>query len=328
METDPEYLLLMRANKMLVAIQNEIQVCLAAAHVPCALADAPPLCARPLQQAQPRAQRAHPRRDGVREDGDASRQQPRIVRAVMHTNTPHAHAHAPTQDVSSIDLSDILPAAYITGVAISTAGSVGAELPEREMRVVADACNALIELDGTHGKILSFVESRILFLAPNLAKLLGTTITAKLIALAGGIVALARLPANIIQVCLHTFLPCTCAPHTRTHFPFVLPFTAQHARHSSHPPRRCSHSHRFSVRVPGSSRRATSCRRRRASSSSRRRVLLRASVCCFRAAARHALHCFCPSSLASLPLFHNTDNTTNSQQSTSRSFLVSSHISL
>lgn len=60
-------------------------------------------------------------------------------------------AHA--QDVSSIDLSDILPAAYITGVAISTAGSVGAELPEREMQVVVDACNALIELDETHSKV-------------------------------------------------------------------------------------------------------------------------------------------------------------------------------
>lgn len=151
----------------------------------------------------------------------------------MLTRT-HTHSFLThVQDVSSIDLSDILPAAYITGVAISTAGSVGAELPEREMRVVVDACNALIELDETHSKvftvrgtlhtcsptthprhshistntphtqILSFVESRILFLAPNLARLLGTTITAKLIALAGGLIALARLPANIIQVCLH-----------------------------------------------------------------------------------------------------------------------------
>jgi len=166
METDPEYILLMKANKMLVDVQNEIQLL------------------------------RHFIRDHYNKRNPGLNEM--IPGAAEYAKTVKRLGNNP--DVSSIDLSDILPSAYIMGVALSTTGSVGSELPEKEIQIVFTACDSLIELDEIHSKILSYVESRILFLAPNLAHLIGTTITAKLIAIAGGLLALARLPANVIQI--------------------------------------------------------------------------------------------------------------------------------
>ena len=51
-------------------------------------------------------------------------------------------------------MSDILPSAYIMGVALSTTGSVGTELPEKEIELVFTACDSLIELDEIHSKVI------------------------------------------------------------------------------------------------------------------------------------------------------------------------------
>jgi len=48
--------------------------------------------------------------------------------------------------------------------------------------------------------MLSFIESRMNFIAPNLSAIVGTSIAAQLMGTAGGLMALSRIPACNIQV--------------------------------------------------------------------------------------------------------------------------------
>lgn len=49
-------------------------------------------------------------------------------------------------------------------------------------------------------KIFSYVSSRMNVLAPNLSAIVGTTVAAKLLGVAGGISALAKMPACNVHV--------------------------------------------------------------------------------------------------------------------------------
>lgn len=49
-------------------------------------------------------------------------------------------------------------------------------------------------------QILTFVERRMTQIAPNVCALVGSKIASQLMGLAGGLVALSRIPANHIQV--------------------------------------------------------------------------------------------------------------------------------
>lgn len=53
----------------------------------------------------------------------------------------------------------------------------------------------ILQLDEDRLKILSFVESRMTFIAPNLSALVGSSVAARLIAAAGGLKGLAKIPA-------------------------------------------------------------------------------------------------------------------------------------
>lgn len=102
-------------------------------------------------------------------------------------------------DMMQVDLADIIPAASIMIVSVAASTTTGAPLEEAELNKITNACDMALELDDWRKKILEYVESRMIFIAPNTSSLVGSSVAAKLIAAAGGLTALSKIPAcNLI----------------------------------------------------------------------------------------------------------------------------------
>lgn len=85
-----------------------------------------------------------------------------------------------------------------TGMDVTS--SVGAELTDRDRSAIMAYAEALDRIYKTRKSMESFIEDRMKEVAANLAYLVGPILGARLIALAGGIERLARLPASTIQM--------------------------------------------------------------------------------------------------------------------------------
>ncbi|KAF8820102.1 snoRna binding domain-containing protein [Cardiosporidium cionae] len=86
-------------------------------------------------------------------------------------------------DLTHIDLSDLLPNTVIMAVTVAASMTTGSLLPPTELE-----------------KILLYLESRMNLLAPNLTSLLGSALAARLVTHAGGLLSLARMPAQNIML--------------------------------------------------------------------------------------------------------------------------------
>jgi len=124
------------------------------------------------------------------------------------------------QDLTLVDLTDILPAATIMVVSVTGSTTTGIALPDETMNKVNEACDELLSLEEARIRvrkltnlfyipanlvfcsfqILQYVESRMQFIAPNLSAMVGSSIAAKLMGVAGGLTALSKLPATTVQV--------------------------------------------------------------------------------------------------------------------------------
>jgi U4/U6 small nuclear ribonucleoprotein PRP31 len=102
-------------------------------------------------------------------------------------------------DLTRIDLTELLPANTIMVVSVTATTSSGAALPEDTLRRVMQACDVALALDAAKQRILAYVESRMSSVAPNLSALVGTSVAAKLMASAGGLAALSKLPAASVH---------------------------------------------------------------------------------------------------------------------------------
>jgi U4/U6 small nuclear ribonucleoprotein PRP31 len=103
-------------------------------------------------------------------------------------------------EVTRVDLSDILPAATIMVVSVTASTTQGSVLEENELQIILEACDMALELNEKKFKILQYVESRMSFVAPNLSAIVGSTIAAKLIGVAGGLIGLSRIPSCNIEL--------------------------------------------------------------------------------------------------------------------------------
>eukprot|EP00955_Chlamydomonas_euryale_P028791 303966-Chlamydomonas_euryale.AAC.1 len=65
---------------------------------------------------------------------------------------------------------------------------------------VLSGCEMAMQLDEAKRLVLSFVESRMSNIAPNLSLVVGSEVAAKLMGVAGGLVALSKMPACNVQV--------------------------------------------------------------------------------------------------------------------------------
>ena len=83
-------------------------------------------------------------------------------------------------------------------ITVSFSASTGRLLSDKELQEVIKLCDELISLDDDKQKMLNFLEDKMTLIAPNVSAIVGTRVAAKLIAAAGGIIELSRIPAGNI----------------------------------------------------------------------------------------------------------------------------------
>lgn len=103
-------------------------------------------------------------------------------------------------DITLVNLNDILPSALVMIVSVSASTTAGKPLVDVEMQQCLLGCEETLKLDQDKTTIIRFIESRMTCIAPNLSAMIGSDITAQLVGLAGGLIALSRIPACNVQV--------------------------------------------------------------------------------------------------------------------------------
>jgi nucleolar protein 56 len=93
-----------------------------------------------------------------------------------------------------------LPKAKSRGIAKVAAASMGADLNDDDLSQIQDMCRSILELYGVRQSLEKYVDNVMEEVAPNLKELGGSLLGARLLALAGGLMNLAKLPASTIQV--------------------------------------------------------------------------------------------------------------------------------
>jgi len=82
----------------------------------------------------------------------------------------------------------------------AAAKSMGAELKDEDMQQLQELCKTTLELSALRGKLETYANSAMSEVAPNLNEIAGSLLGARLIAMAGGLNNLAKMPASTIQV--------------------------------------------------------------------------------------------------------------------------------
>lgn len=117
-------------------------------------------------------------------------------------------------------LQNILTPATIMVVSVTASTTQGTELSDEDLQTVTEACDMAVKLSDSKKEIFDYVESRMTFIAPNLSILVGASIAAKLMGVAGGLTNLSKMPAcNVLLLgaqkrTLSGFSTTAILPHT------------------------------------------------------------------------------------------------------------------
>jgi len=93
-----------------------------------------------------------------------------------------------------------LPKAKSQSIAKVAVASMGADLDDEDLAQIQAMCRNVLELYGARQSLENYVDSVMEEVAPNTRAIGGSLLGARLIALAGGLLNLAKLPASTIQV--------------------------------------------------------------------------------------------------------------------------------
>jgi len=93
-----------------------------------------------------------------------------------------------------------LPKAKSQKIAKVAAASMGADLGDEDLTQIQDMCRSVLELYGVRQSLEKYVDSVMEEVAPNTRAIGGSLLGARLVALAGGLLNLAKLPASTIQI--------------------------------------------------------------------------------------------------------------------------------
>ena len=85
-------------------------------------------------------------------------------------------------------------------VTVTGSTTNGKKLSEEDLDNCLEGCEEVEKLGKAKEKLLNFVESKMAVIAPNVSALLGSTIAAQLIGLAGGLEGLTKIPSCNVQV--------------------------------------------------------------------------------------------------------------------------------
>jgi len=104
------------------------------------------------------------------------------------------------EDLTKLNLEPVLSHSMIMVVTVTATTTVGKPLDAQQLQVVMEAADHILQLEADKEAILKLVEARMNLMAPNLSVLLGSTVAAKLMGVAGGLVPLSKIPACNVQV--------------------------------------------------------------------------------------------------------------------------------
>jgi nucleolar protein 56 len=93
-----------------------------------------------------------------------------------------------------------IPKSKVTDIVEAARSSVGGEIDEKDLKQIRELAYVILQLIAFREKLIDYLEDCIRKEAPNLTGLVGPIIGAKLIAKAGGLEKLAKMPASTIQV--------------------------------------------------------------------------------------------------------------------------------
>eukprot|EP00747_Dinoflagellata_sp_TGD_P148237 gnl/TRDRNA2_/TRDRNA2_176896_c0_seq1.p1 gnl/TRDRNA2_/TRDRNA2_176896_c0~~gnl/TRDRNA2_/TRDRNA2_176896_c0_seq1.p1 ORF type:complete len:347 (-),score=-17.18 gnl/TRDRNA2_/TRDRNA2_176896_c0_seq1:924-1964(-) len=102
-------------------------------------------------------------------------------------------------DISQVDLNGVLPTSIAMVVTVTASTTTGRTITESKFKDLLHGCSMALKLDADKSKILSYIEEKMKIIAPNLSALVGSTVGAKMICLAGGVSNLSKIPACNIQ---------------------------------------------------------------------------------------------------------------------------------
>lgn len=85
-------------------------------------------------------------------------------------------------------------------VTVTATTTSGRPLTPESLAKAQEGCALMLSLDADKARIIRFVEGRMGSIAPNLSAAIGSEVAARLMGVAGGLLALSRIPACNIQV--------------------------------------------------------------------------------------------------------------------------------
>ncbi|KAJ3434017.1 u4/u6 small nuclear ribonucleoprotein prp31 [Anaeramoeba flamelloides] len=105
-------------------------------------------------------------------------------------------------DLAAVDLEKLLPNNIVMVLRLQSTiyRDKKQKLTKQEMDTVLYSCESLLRLNEHKQFILNYLASRMYLIAPNLTAIVGPTITAQLISIAGGLIPLSRISANNFQL--------------------------------------------------------------------------------------------------------------------------------
>ena len=119
-----------------------------------------------------------------------------------------------------MNLQEFLPAATVMVVSVTASTTQGSPISQEDLDLLLEGCRMVDQLNDMKINILDYVESRMSLVAPNLSVILGSSIAAKMMGVAGGLTSLSKMPACNILVLgsqrktLTGFSTTTSLPHT------------------------------------------------------------------------------------------------------------------
>ncbi|KAM7375203.1 hypothetical protein PAMA_014339 [Pampus argenteus] len=103
-------------------------------------------------------------------------------------------------NVSSTDLSDILPEEIEAEVKLAAEISMGTEVSEQDIGNIRHLCDQVIEISEYRAQLYDYLKNRMMAIAPNLTVMVGELVGARLISHAGSLLNLAKHPASTVQI--------------------------------------------------------------------------------------------------------------------------------
>uniref|UniRef100_A0A8D0L3L6 Nucleolar protein 58 n=1 Tax=Sphenodon punctatus TaxID=8508 RepID=A0A8D0L3L6_SPHPU len=104
------------------------------------------------------------------------------------------------KNVSSSDLSELLPEEIDEDVKAAAEISMGTEVSEEDINNILHLCDQVIEISEYRTQLYDYLKNRMMAIAPNLTIMVGELVGARLIAHAGSLLNLAKHPASTVQI--------------------------------------------------------------------------------------------------------------------------------